>query len=265
MPEAVPLTKLVDFLKTVPPFHLLSETPLEELVRTLIIEYFPKGEIILTPEGPPTQFLYIIRSGGVKIMLREKGGDGEEKVFDYRDDGEFFGLISLLSDKPSPFKVVAEEDTLCYLIKKEILKKLLDDHPDMQIYFTGGPSKGYKQFCSGMIAPQSIERGELEVGQVLFTGRVMEVMRTNVLTCPPEETVVGVARRMTTLGVGSAIVVDDVGIPMGIVTDGDFRSKVLASGKLANVPVIDVMSRPVQSISPIHKPDHPLELTRNRQ
>ena len=250
MPEAVPLTKLIDFLKTVPPFHLLSETPLEELVRTLVIEYFPKGEIILTPEGPPTQFLYIIRSGGVKIMLREKGGDGEEKVFDFRDDGEFFGLISLLSDKPSPFKVVAEEDTLCYLIKKEILKKLLDDHPDVQIYFTGGPSKGYKQFGSGMIAPQSIDRGEADVGQVLFTGRVREVMRTNVLTCPPEETVVGVARRMTTLGVGSAIVVDDVGIPMGIVTDRDFRSKILASGKLGNVPVIDVMTRPVQSISP---------------
>jgi CBS domain-containing protein len=90
----------------------------------------------------------------------------------------------------------------------------------------------------------------LEVGQVLFTGRVREVMRTNVLTCPPEETVVGVARRMTTLGVGSAIVVDEAGIPTGIVTDRDFRSKVLATGKLSNVPVIDVMSRPVQSISP---------------
>jgi CBS domain-containing protein len=252
MAEAIPLTKLVDFLRTVPPFHLLSNPTLEDLVRTLVIEYFPKGETILSPEGPPTQFLYIIRSGGVKIILREKKGDrdGDEKVFDFRDDGEFFGLISLLTDKPSPFKVVAEEDTLCYLIRKEILKKLLDDHPDVQIYFTGGPSKGYKQFGSVMSAPQSTERRELEVEQVLFTGRVREVMRTNVLTCPPEETVVGVARRMTTLGVGSAVVVDDEGIPTGIVTDRDFRSKILATGKLSNVPVMDIMSRPVQSILP---------------
>ena len=252
MPEAIPLTKLVDFLKTVPPFHLLSHPTLEELVRTLVIEYFPKGEIILSPEGPPTQFLYIIRSGGVKIILRQKKGDrdGDEKVFDFRDDGEFFGLISLLSERPSPFKIVAEEDTLCYLIKKEVLKNLLDDHPDLQIYFSGGPSKGYKQFGSGMSLPQSTESRELEVEQVLFTGRVREVMQTNVLTCPPEETVVGVARRMTTLGVGSAIVVDDMGIPTGIVTDRDFRSKVMATGKLSNVPVMDIMSRPVQSISP---------------
>ena len=252
MAETIPLARLVDFLRTVPPFHLLSNPTLEALVRTLVIEYFPKGEIILSPEGPPTQFLYIIRSGGVKIILRQKKGDreGDEKVFDFRDDGEFFGLISLLTERPSPFKIVAEEDTLCYLIKKEVLKNLLVDHPDLQIYFSGGPSKGYKQFGSGMSLPQSTESRELEVEQVLFTGRVREVMQTNVLTCPTEETVVGVARRMTTLGVGSAVVVDDKGIPAGIVTDRDFRSKIMATGKLSNVPVMDIMSRPVQSILP---------------
>ncbi len=76
MPETLPLDQLKDFIKTVPPFHLLSGSALDELVRTLVIEYFPKGEIILSPEGPPTQFLYIIRTGGVRFLLkdREKGG-----------------------------------------------------------------------------------------------------------------------------------------------------------------------------------------------
>jgi CBS domain-containing protein len=75
-------------------------------------------------------------------------------------------------------------------------------------------------------------------------------MHTNVLTCPPEERVVGIARRMTERGVGSAIVVDDIGVPMGIVTNGDFRSKVVAPGKMTNQPVIDIMSKPVLAISP---------------
>ena len=248
MPEALPLDQLKDFIKTVPPFHLLSGSAVDELVRSLIIEYFPKGEVILSPEGPPTQFLYLIRSGGVRFLLKEKGGS--EKIYDYRDDGEFFGLLSLLSGNPSPFTILAEEDTLCYLIKKEVFKKLLDTYPDVLLYFTAGPSKGFKQFYSGGAVPEPSDQKGLEVEQVLFTGRVKDVMHTNVLTCPPDETIVGVARRMTNVGVGSVIVVDDIGVPMGIVTDGDFRSKVLASGKLANVPVIDVMSRPVQSISP---------------
>ena len=72
MPEALPLEKLKDFIKTVPPFHLLPRKAMDELVHSLIIEYFPKGDTILSPERSPTQFLYIIRSGGVRFLLSEK-------------------------------------------------------------------------------------------------------------------------------------------------------------------------------------------------
>jgi CBS domain-containing protein len=250
MPETLPLEKLKDFVKTVPPFHLLPRKAMDELVRTLIIEYFPKGETILNPTGPPTQFLYIIRSGGVRFLLSEKEGKGGDRIYDYRDEGDFFGLISLLSGEPSPFTIVAEEDTLCYLIRKEVFKKVLGEYPDVFLYFTSGPSKGFKQFDTGSPPLDPLVRVEPGAEQVLFTGRIRDVMHTNVLTCPPEETVVGVARRMTERGVGSVIVVDDIGVPMGILTDSDLRSKVLASGRLANLPVIDVMNRPVQSVSP---------------
>ncbi|HXX36298.1 MAG TPA: putative nucleotidyltransferase substrate binding domain-containing protein [Thermodesulfobacteriota bacterium] len=241
MPEALPIEKLKDFIKTVPPFHLLPRNRMDELVRTLMIEYFPKGETILSPKGPPTRFLYIIRSGGVRFLQSEKEGD---RIYDYRDEGDFFGLISLLSGEPSPFTIVAEEDTLCYLIKKDVFKKLLGEFPDVFLYFTSGPSKGFRQFDSALV------RAEPGTEQVLFACRIREVMHTNVLTCSPEETVVGIARRMTERGVGSVIVVDDIGVPMGILTDGDLRSKVLASGKPINLPVMDVMNRPVQCISP---------------
>ena len=243
----LPLDALKDFIKTVPPFHLLSGDTVDELVGTLIIEYFPRGEIILRPEGPAASFLYIIRSGGVRLL--SKDGDGLEKVYDYREEGDFFGLLSLLGGEPSPFTIIAEEDTLCYLLRKEVFKNLLDTNPDVFLYFTAGPSKGFKQHAGGMV-PEPLATQGLEVQQVLFTGRVREVMHPEVLTCPPDETIVGVARRMTGRGVGSVIVVDDLGIPMGIVTDGDFRGKILAKGTLINVPVIDIMSKPVQAISP---------------
>jgi CBS domain-containing protein len=248
MPETLPLEKLKDFMNRVPPFHLLPENAVDQLVRELLIEYFPKGEVILNPKGPPTQFLYIIRSGGVKFLVREKDG-GSEKIYDYRDEGEFFGLISLLSGESSPFTILAEEDTLCYLVKKEVFKRLLDEHPSMLLYFTTGPSKGFKQLCLETGPPGPSGQPESSPGEeILFTGRVRDLMSSNVLTCPPEETVVGIARRMTGMGVGSAVVVDEAGVPVGIVTDGDFRIKVVASGKLSNLPVIDVMSRPLLSI-----------------
>jgi CBS domain-containing protein len=250
MPEALPLEKLKDFIRTVPPFHLLPRKAMDELVRTLIIEYFPKGDTILSPKSSPTQFLYIIRSGGVRFLLSETDDKGGDRIYDYREEGDFFGLISLLSGEPSPFTIVAEEDTLCYLIRKDVFKKLIGEHPDVFLYFTSGPSKGFKQFDTGSLTTDPLVRGEPGAEQVLFTGRIKDVMHVNVLTCPPEETIVGVARRMTERGVGSVIVVDDIGIPMGILTDGDLRSKVLASGKLVNLPVMDVMNRPVQCVAP---------------
>jgi len=250
MPETLPLGKLKDFIKTVPPFHLLPRIAMDELVRTLMIEYFPKGETILSPRGVPTQFLYVIRSGGVRFLMAEKDGKEGDRIYDYRDEGDFFGLISLLSGEPSPFTIVAEEDTLCYLIRKEVFKKLLGQYPDVFLYFTSGPSKGFKQFDTGSLPMDPSVRGGAGVQQVLFACRIKDVMHANVLTCPPEETIVGVARRMTERGVGSMIVVDDIGIPVGVLTDGDLRSKVLASGKLINLPVRDVMNQPVQCVSP---------------
>jgi CBS domain-containing protein len=250
MPEKVPLNKLRDFLSTVPPFHLLSEAALEEIVRTLVIEYFPKAQIILSPGAPPTDFLYIIRSGGVRLLTTEKEGESSEKIFDYRDEGEFFGLISLLSGEPSPFTVVAEEDTLCYLIKKDIFKKILLDHPGITLYFTTGPSKGFKAAHAELIPLEAPQRAGFEVGQILFTSRVRDVMRSPVLTCSMDQRVVDAARMMTNINVGSMIVVDDLHQPIGIMTDTDLRVKLLAPGNLQNVAVKEVMSQPVKSVSP---------------
>ena len=250
MSDTISLDRLRDFIKSVPPFHFLSATVIEEIIRTLVIEYFPKGETILSPSMKPTQFLYIIRSGGVKILLKEKEDEGEGKIIDYRDEGEFFGFISLLSGEPSPLTIIAEEDTICYLLKKDVFKKLLADHPNILLYFTIGPSKGFKSFHSEIMAFDSLQKTEPEVGQILFTCRVRDVMRSPVLTCSPDQTVVDAARRMTNVNVGSVIVVDDSKIPIGIMTDEDLRVKLLAPGTLENVSVRELMSQPVQSIPP---------------
>ena len=249
MPDKVSLDRLRDFLKTVPPFNLLPRNVIEEIVRNLIIEYFPKEDIILDPERGPTQFLYIIRSGGVRILSREKDKNREKKVFDYRDEGEFFGFVSLLSGEPSPFTIVAEEDTICYLLKKDLFKRLLAEHPNFLLYFTGGPSKGVRLFQSGITVFDTPPKTDLEVGQILFTCQVKDVMRSPVHTCSPEQKVVDVARLMTNTNVGSIIVVNETGVPIGIMTDEDLRVKLLATGNLANVSVKDVMSKPVQSVS----------------
>jgi signal-transduction protein with cAMP-binding, CBS, and nucleotidyltransferase domain len=88
MLDTWPTHTLKDFIRSVPPFHSLSETELQELVLGLLIEFFQKGEVILGPDSPPAQFLYVIRSGGVRSVLPERGPDGQEITYDYREEGE---------------------------------------------------------------------------------------------------------------------------------------------------------------------------------
>ena len=223
---------------------------MDELVRTLMIEYFPKGETILSPKGPSTQFLYIIRSGGVRFLMSEKEGKEGDRIYDYRDEGDFFwadfsferGTLSFHDCGRGRYPLLPRQEGG--------FQETYREYPDVFLYFTSGPSKGFKQFDTGSPPMDPSVRGGAGAQQVLFACRVKDVMHTNVLTCPSEETIVGVARRMTERGVGSMIVVDDIGVPVGILTDGDLRSKVLASGKLITLPVLGVMNRPVQCVRP---------------
>ncbi|MFH0975850.1 MAG: putative nucleotidyltransferase substrate binding domain-containing protein [Spirochaetota bacterium] len=223
---------------------------MKKLINEFSIEFFRKGEIILSPEGQPAQHLYIIRKGGVKMLLCRKHKIEDARVYDYSDEGDFFGLFSLLIGRPSPLTIIAEEDTICYLLKKEAFKELMENYPDFNLYFTSGPSKDFKHFDTKMKNTDSVFSIKPEINEILFAGRVKDVMHADVLTCPPEETIVGIARKMSNRGVGSAIIVDEHRMPIGILTDNDIRSKLIASGNLANVPVQEIMSRPVKSISP---------------
>jgi CBS domain-containing protein len=249
MSGAGPPKKIANFLKAIPPFDLLPEMALQELSLTLMIEHFSSGEDILRPDGPPTRFLYLIRSGGVKFTLPDKENSEIEKIIDVRSEKEFFGIFSLLTDRPSPFRITAEADTVCYLLKKGAFARILDKYPDVLLYFTMGPSKGFKP---GVTVRSSAPPGPagMEADQLLFSTKVRDIMHHPVCTCQPAETVIEAARLMTRRGVGSLIVVDSNQQPIGIVTDGDLREKVIASGELSDRPVEAIMSRPLKSIPP---------------
>ena len=241
--------KIGNFLKAIPPFNLLPEMALQELSLTLMIEHFSPGEDILGPDGPPTRFLYLIRSGGVKFVVPDKGNNGVEKIIDVRGEKEFFGIFSLLTDRPSPFKIRADIDTVCYLLKKEAFTRVLNNYPDVLLYFTMGPSKGFKPGTTANSSASPVPAG-MELDQMLFSTKVRDIMHRRVFTCQPAETIVEAAQRMTQQGVGSLIVIDPEKRPLGIVTDGDLRKKVIASGHLEDRPVEAIMSAPLKSIPP---------------
>ncbi|RJR17537.1 MAG: cyclic nucleotide-binding/CBS domain-containing protein [Desulfobacteraceae bacterium] len=240
---------LYDFVKAVPPFSLLPDQELRDLASTLILQPFPKGQVILSPKGPPTEALYIIRSGGVKFFIPSRSEAKEELAIDIRGEGELFGFFSLLSNRPSPFSIVSEEDTLCLLINKKTFLRLMDSYSDFLLYFTMGPSKGFKpsdETPEGRI--KIVPAPEPDI--LLFSARVGDIMQKRVVTCSEKETAVKAASLMTSRNVGCLLVKNESDEPVGILTDGDIRRKLVASGRLSDPPVGDIMTSPLISVSP---------------
>ena len=75
--------------------------------------------------------------------------------------------------------------------------------------------------------------------------RISEVMTESVVTAPPDSPVRAVAEIMRERNVGSVVLVDDEGSPVGFVTDRDLAVSVLADGRDAEEPAIGHATTPV--------------------
>ena len=93
------------------------------------------------------------------------------------------------------------------------------------LYSGGDPAAAVRRssrWCSSADAGMG-GAGELTVS----VRRVAELLRGPAVTCAPATTVADVASRMAA-GVAGVVVVDADGAPVGIVTDRDLRTKVVA-------------------------------------
>ena len=90
------------------------------------------------------------------------------------------------------------------------------------------------------------------VGGVRFGApmRIREVMTESVVTAPPDCAVRSVAELMRERNVGSVVLVDDGGRPVGFVTDRDLAVSVLADGRDGSDPAEAHASTPVVTGKP---------------
>jgi CBS domain-containing protein len=214
------------FLSRYPPFDGLSDDELEKVARSIEIEHFPAGTVILEQSGTPAHHLYVVRKGAVELIA-------EGRVFDLLSEGEVFGQFSLLADESPTSTVRAHEDTLCYLIGAELSDEVL------------GTSAG-RLFVLGRMRERLAAGYEAMEPAPLPLRPVGGLVRRSPVTADPGMSVANAAERMTEEHVSCLLVPSGDG--WGIVTDRDLRSRVLASGRSPDTPVEDVATFPVKTL-----------------
>lgn len=245
-----PLPRIRDFLRTVVPFDTLDADELSRLVSLMEIAYFPRDQAILMAGDRPSDNLFIIMSGSVKVAVPDESG--QEILVDVRGEGETFGSVSLLQGELALFTVTAREDVLAFMLPGPAFKALVDTNDIFQRHFSFSLARNIRAVRDAADSHLPLMTGTESLGldAVLMNNRVGELMSKEVLTCLPASTVRAAAKLMTQRKVGAIIIADHHGLPLGILTDTDLRVRVLASGEDPEVPVAAVMSQPMKTISP---------------
>jgi CBS domain-containing protein len=229
---------VVAFLKKVPPFQFLDDADIQAVARNLSLEFYPKDMVVLKQDGPPSDALRIIKKGGVKVSMVSE--DGGEVVIDYRGEGDTFGFLSLVGKDRVRSNITAVEDTICYLLGKEMLLKLLDSHLSFTEYFLKSHITRYIDRTYSEMQDKSMFYGGSD--RLLFTTRVGDMAIKDVVSTGEETPIREAAQIMSEDRISSLVIMDRNDLPSGIVTDRDLREKVVAKGRSVQEPVKNIMS-----------------------
>jgi CBS domain-containing protein len=220
---------IAEFVRRHPPFDTLDEETLAAVASRAEIEFHAAGTAILESAEATAEFAYVVRRGSVELVI----GD---RLLDVLGEGEMFGFASLLEEAPLGFVARAAEDTLVYRIPADAIRPVLE-RPDAARFVVRSMNKGVRLLADREREPVLSPAGR----------RVRELIRAAPLVCDPATTVQDAARRMLDAGVTCAVV--DLGDQLGIVTDRDIRTRVVAAGAGPDTPLAEVMSAPAWTVA----------------
>mmetsp|Transcript_15644 Transcript_15644/g.27281 ORF Transcript_15644/g.27281 Transcript_15644/m.27281 type:complete len:806 (-) Transcript_15644:1313-3730(-) len=125
-----PLTEVLDFnlgmrvIRSVPLFSQLSSQEKNKLGKSLKVESFKKGDVIIKQNDTGSKF-YLIRDGTARVNKLVEGVENGAEVASL-SPGDYFGEGALLKDEPRTANVVAESDeVVCLTMDRKKFEKLL--------------------------------------------------------------------------------------------------------------------------------------------
>ncbi|KJZ16865.1 MULTISPECIES: DUF294 nucleotidyltransferase-like domain-containing protein [unclassified Halomonas] len=221
------------------PFDGLSEELLDEVAGQVQVSYFKAGSTILELDAVHQEFCYI-RSGAVEVTRR----NGE--LYNLLGEGDIFGHFSLLRHSRVRFPAKALEDSLIYFIPEAMFHQLCE------------ADEQFAEFVE-------VDRPRLETAvesqrknNDMMVTRIRKLLTRYPVMVEARATVQEAARQISESQASAVLVLDkpennprytfkdsEGGYwqVTGILTDSDFRTKVVAEGLSPDTPVGEVAGR----------------------
>jgi CBS domain-containing protein len=227
------LSEVADFLRAHAPFEGLSPADVELVAASAEIEFHLAGTTIFSQGAEPVAHVYVVRSGAVELIH-----DG--MLLDMLGVGELFGHSSMLSGLPTGFTARAHEDTLCYRIGADVALPVLA-RPESVVFVARSllASPNVYEDSTAPALPARRDPAHLPVSSLIQGSPVV---------VQPDTSIRDAARLMTANGASAVLV--RLPTSLGIVTDRDLRTRVIAGGVATDDPISAVMTAPAYTVAP---------------
>ena len=232
-------------LSRVPPFAQMDTQALDFFLTRSEQRYYAPDEVITTPDDGPVRELFFIRSGAV---VGERGsGDARTSAFEY-ERGDLFPVSAAVAQRAVTARYKAVQDTFVLVLPVAAMRDL------------SARSAPFADFLNRRIQKfLELSRRELQVAyssqtlaeQSLETPLGTLATRAPV-ACRPDTPLREALSTMHARRIGSVLVTDEAGHPLGILTRYDVLGRVLLAGVPLDAPMSQVMVQPVRSLTTEH-------------
>ena len=117
-----------EVLRDNPLYRRLSDQDRRRLVELSLLRRYSKGETIFS-EGDPSDFLFTIASGRVKVLKMLPGG--KEVILEILGSGDPLGAVAAYEARPYPASAVTLDETTCILVRRGAFFALLETAPTL--------------------------------------------------------------------------------------------------------------------------------------
>ena len=233
--------RIADFLKRYPPFSNLSVVQLEALSEEVSISYKEKDSLVFEIDESAHDQFYVVHKGAVALW-----DTGEKVILDICDEGDIFGLRPLMAHENYRLRARTQEETILYAVPIAKFRPYIKENRRVADFlvesFASNTRNPYDKSNRGQLlgnADQFNPRNEsrlLDLQPVEFSKGIVSVA--------PETSIKTIAQQMTSKGIG-AMLIEQKGMPIGIITDKDLRNKIATGDHSISAEAKSIMSSPV--------------------
>ncbi len=204
--------------------------------------YFAPEEILVEPVNGVVQQLFYIRQGavtGTRGLAEQMGG-----AFEY-EAGDLFPVSAAVAGRAVTATYRACADTFVLALPVSAMKALAQRSPAFTEFLNLRTTKFLElsrkalqaAYASHSVAEQTLE---LPLGELIATAPV---------TCAPETPLREALERMHKKRIGSMLVTDPAGVPVGILTRYDILGRITLAQVPLAAPISQVMVHPVLTLT----------------